>query len=382
MNKLPHDILCKIGSILPDNKSRSNCLNASKCFESICYELNNHTIKFFQKNYDDKLNNLSRITEYLRKIKPLLNQIVFYFDQIDRMPLISFEETLWVPDQSSVVLFWCDNIHDILKPFLSISTKLALVVIRMEDVQEINQNDVDMLLLLKTPLGLGLNIKSLDILNNKELATHIKYLDLNLNDSMYRYSMLENHAQKIKLSNLDDAVPVTIATMDANIQISKKFYLVRELTTTYFVHSNNLYKSIRNARRPLRLEKMTIGYIKNEEEELYEILALLPKTCVIGFTICKYEPFFIKVMQKIEKDFGMRTHAYFTNMETYLISKVVKKFVPNVGVFPFEYPNKFFMYTAQYEPPRNLIDLCDMEEVYDLLSNDLKNVWFWILGLK
>lgn len=81
MNYIPAELIAQIGAHLP-HQDRIRCYQAAKLFSSISFKYKGHYIKFTQGNYREKLSNIVRTMQYVKRIKPNIKEFILCFDGI------------------------------------------------------------------------------------------------------------------------------------------------------------------------------------------------------------------------------------------------------------------------------------------------------------
>lgn len=117
MHSIPPDIISRIGLYMSPNE-QSACLQAAKCFDSVCHFFKGHCIRINKNNVKKRLMHLSDIAVYVQSIKPRLEVFGVYFDSISLDEDVCISENLHslrslfehIPyDKVVMYMFSCDK---------------------------------------------------------------------------------------------------------------------------------------------------------------------------------------------------------------------------------------------------------------------------------
>ena len=110
---------------------------------------------------------------------------------------------------------------------------------------------------------------------------------------------------------------------------------------------------------------------------LYRLVGHFPKDCEFIYTSTASNmlvPIFLKKMKAI----GAQNLSYgYYSDDTYLLSKVLQKFVPGLKVCPFKLYESDLFQTSFYTPLSDLEDI-GQDEIYEYLTPYTQEYWYYL----
>lgn len=382
MESISSDIVAFIGTFLRGPERRL-CLETAKCFQPINHLNHSHYFEFL--GGADKLRNLQNTIEYVKKIKPICKFMVFVFWNIislDELQIASLQHALFMANMEKYDLHVhkcsCQVRSILLKCFEPYSIRTLSVIFNVND--NILSTHIDELNMFKPEtLELHLNNKQFDLLNDPRLMSNVTNIRIILQSNFTHF------ISSINLEHLTNAslkeVVVDVAQTRVNIQCVERItHLIMrnllnedlnvDITFLRCFQKDNLHLQTVTLIDELAGNNNNYSVMNNY---WYLAMRVLPKTCTFQYITPSCNGYVIPMLQKMMELSSSIEYLYNCD-KTYLISKVVKKLIPNIQCRAFISDK----YKKKYSPPEEIENISGFKDIYEHLDDTTKLFWFWL----
>ena len=384
MESIPRDIVSLIGLWLKGSERRV-CLETAKCFQPICHLNHAHYFEFLRDV--NKVSNLLNTINYVKKIKSNCKHIMFVFwnvTSIDDSQVISLQQALAMAKMETYDL----HIHKcssqvrstLLKCFEPYRIRNLSIIFKA--IHDCNPNPNELNIFDLETLELYLHNQQFNLLNNSALMSKVTHI---LITSMYSSLPPSINLEHLTNANLKEVL-VDVAQPHVYIRGAERIthLIMRDLLNEDVSADASLVRYLCNNDK-LRLKTMTMIDERARNNNNYSVMnnywyvvmrvlsKTLKDTCTFQYLTPSYNGYVIPMLQKM-MELNSNVEYLYKCDETYMISKVIKKLIPNINCRPFV-PEK---YTRVYSPPEEIQNIDDFKGIYEQLDDTTKPFWFWL----
>jgi hypothetical protein len=358
MDTLPQHIVSHIGSFIENAQERSHCLLASKTFAAIHFNKNLHILTFTNATCVEKLENFERIYKFIKKVRPNLKFIKFVF--LNCMNAIPFSLAPLNTINVDVAIIQCHCFQSLLKSLQTMDS-LRNLFIGLTKNTIISNEDIT---LIKQSKAKCLNVHLYK--NQLSLLTHnlsnLGRINIDLSCDFEMSTIID-------LTNVKDTAHVTLLSFDMRVKIINPD-VVSEIVVQY---TDGGFFNVPAFKGLKKCIIMNINW--QNMEDLDSLLSKIPKTTVLQ--ICEEKsPQIVPLVKSLISKWGIVPEIVYAYNESYIISKIVKHYVPQVKCVPFSHAN--YPALSNYQPPEHLKSISKISGLYKFMSSEQQNQFWWL----
>jgi hypothetical protein len=363
MQSLPVELIAYIGNKINDPKERGQCYIASKVFSNIHYLRMGQIILFNKDNCRDKLENLSRIIKFTKKIKPSFDELQLIFDKCEEF----YEFTLNHVDLMGInLIIKLQGCHwNFTKPFLHFIKEKQLdhiikfLFIGLSYSTNLDDlNDFDVLITNAKSAEFNIGSMQMKILEKPECLKNVIGLTINT-ELMLMPTINLTHVAHI------NKVYLVTATLQFNIVCPEN------LTHLYSFSITNQYNMRPNLFK--RLEQMIILKVPIESASHLLLLYNIPKTCQLQLFAEKNSHLVPICKDLIKKKVNIQ--LFYWNDYSYINCKLINHFT---GIEYKQFDHVFWPIYSSYQVPDNLKNIDNTTDLIQYMDPEQKLYWWFL----